>query len=57
MCCEEVRKYKKLLLKGYAKAEQLYRRDLPTKYHKEAWKQFEKVLMYRTNSSWIIRIL
>ena len=35
----------------------MLRRELPSESHKHAWANFEKILMYRTNVAFIVRIL
>ena len=46
-----------MLSKSIKNIQQLHRRDLPTKYHQEAWKSYDKILMYRTNVSGLLRFL
>ena len=46
-----------MLQKGIKNVKTLHRRDLPTKYHQEAWKSYDKILMYRTNVTGLLRFL
>ena len=38
-----------------AKVKEIWWKELPTATHKSAWIEFEKILMYRTNCSNILR--
>ena len=38
------------------KVAKIWRRDLPTEAHRDAWKYFDKILMYRTNAVFACRL-
>ena len=44
-----IRAHRKMLLNTLNKVKEVYRRKLPTESHRRAWKNFERILMYRTS--------
>ena len=52
-----LRKYLRYLRIACRKVKELMRHDLPSESHKTAWKNYERILMYRTNFSLFSRVL
>ena len=40
----------------FQKVAKIWQRDLPTEAHRDAWKYFDKILMYRTNAVFACRL-
>ena len=57
MCSSNFAKWKKALAKACENVKQLHSRDLPTSLHQSAWMSYEKILMYRTSVSFLMRFI